>query len=113
MPLTLRPLTRTTPLTRTELQAEDSGLSLEAAHRYGVTAHMLRKWCERDSIADRPYRPTPTMLHRKQSTAQEAVATETRRLYGYRWMTCSQWCERSSTLRPRGRDWRDACAAVS
>jgi transposase-like protein len=58
MALTLHPLARTTPRTRAELKAEDPSLSAGAlARRYGVTAPTVRKWRERDSVANRSHRP--------------------------------------------------------
>jgi transposase InsO family protein len=78
MALTLHPLARTTPRTRAELKAEDPSLSAGAlARRYGVTAPTVRKWRERDSVANRSHRPDT--LHCTLSPAQEAVAMEIRR----------------------------------
>ena len=77
MPLTLHPLARTTPRTRTELQAEAPGLSDHAlATRCGVTAPTARKWRSRQSMADRSHRPNT--LHCTLTAAQEAVAMAVR-----------------------------------
>lgn len=75
MALTLHPLARTTPRTEAELQVEDPALSHETlARRYGVTVPTARKWCERDSTADRSH--CPARLHCTLNSAQEAVAME-------------------------------------
>ena len=79
MSVTLHPLARTTPRTRAELRAEEPGLSDAAlARRYGVTAPTVRKWRERESIADRSHRPDT--LHCTLTPAQEAVAMTIRQL---------------------------------
>ena len=78
MSLILHPLARTTPRTRAELKAEDSTLSNAALARlYGVTAPTVRKWRNRDSVADRSHRPAA--LHCTLTLAQEVVAMEVRR----------------------------------
>lgn len=78
MSLTLHPLARTTPRTRTEIHGEDACLTHAAlARQYGITAPTARKWRQRDSNADLSHRPH--RLHCTLTPAQEAVAVEIRR----------------------------------
>ena len=104
MPLTLHPLGRTTPRTRTELRAEDATLSHAAlARRYGITAPTARKWRQRNSTVDRSHRPDT--LHCTLTSAQEAVAMEIRRML---WLPLDDLlvvCGSSSIPRCRALAW--------
>jgi hypothetical protein len=72
----VHPLARTTPRTRSEIQASSESLSA-VAERYNITVATARKWKGRDQVQDLSHRP-----HKLSSTltpAQEMIVVELRR----------------------------------
>ena len=76
--MVIHPLARTTPEIRAEIKAQRDRKQVDLAKQYNVTPQTIRKWQNRDDLADRSHRP-----HRLRTTLsdyQEKLVVELRKL---------------------------------